>query len=163
MEIKYCNNCGKELVLKEIGDEGLLPYCNNCCKAFPSVFNTCVIVAVINDNNIALIKQSYVTTNNWVLIAGYIKKGDSAEQTVLQEVNEETGLSVTKMLYVKSYYYEKKSMLMLGFIAHVNKGEFNISSEVDDISWFPLTTAEQNLRKGSIAYQLCLEAKNRVL
>lgn len=30
MKFTYCPHCGRELIKKEIGDEGVIPYCENC-------------------------------------------------------------------------------------------------------------------------------------
>lgn len=40
-------------------------------------------------------------------MAGYINKGEDAEQTLVREVKEETGLNIKDYQYMKSRYYEK--------------------------------------------------------
>ena len=30
MRFAYCPHCGTKAILKEIGDEGLMPYCDQC-------------------------------------------------------------------------------------------------------------------------------------
>lgn len=32
MRFTYCPDCGKKLIMKEIGDEGEIPYCDGCKK-----------------------------------------------------------------------------------------------------------------------------------
>ena len=116
MEFRYCTICGERLVGKEIGDEGILPYCQSCQRPYFSIFNVSVLVAVMKDDKVLLIKQNYMSQNNWGLVAGYIQKGETAEETVIREVEEETGLKVREGKYIKSYFHVKNEMLMLGFL-----------------------------------------------
>lgn len=156
MRFTYCPHCGRELIKKEIGDEGLVPYCETCEKPLWDMFETCIITAVTNEEKeVALIKQTYMTTPTYVCVAGHMKIGESAEETVIREVKEELGLDVEELKFVKSYPYEKKEMLMLGYQAKVKKADFVLSdAEVLTAKWFSFDTAPENIREGSIAWQL---------
>lgn len=155
MRFTYCPHCGTQLIKKEIGDEGLIPYCPKCSIPLWDMFTSCIICAVINEyQEIALLRQNYVSKNNYVCVAGVMKLGESAEETAIREIKEEIGLQVNKLEYIASYPYEKKEMLMLGFKASVTKDDFCISGEVDSVSWFKLDDALANLREGSIAWTL---------
>ena len=83
-----------------------------------------------------------------------MKMGESAEETVVREIGEELGLHVKSLQYIKSYPYEKKEMLMLGFQAVVDKQDFVLSGEVDAAKWVKFEEALSLLREGSIAWQL---------
>ena len=158
MHYTYCPHCGNKLIDKNIGDEGLLPYCTNCKEPFWDTFNTSIICAVINeDNQIALLQQNYVSTTNYVLVAGMIKSGETSEETLKREVLEELGLSPISYQYINSYYYEKKTLLMNGFLVRVNKADFVLSNEVDNATWVPLQDAAKYLREGGIAWKLVQE------
>ena len=136
MTFKYCPNCGKELGEKEIGDEGLVPYCLICKRPWFSFSYPCVLCVIINENNeIGLIKQSYVSST-YVGIAGYIKQGETIEESGKREVEEETGSTVIEAKYYTNYYNDKRDLLMFGVICKVQNGEFKISKEVDDANWF---------------------------
>ena len=73
---------------------------------------------------------------------------------MVREISEELGLRVKSLKYIKSYPYEKKEMLMLGFQAVVDKQEFILSGEVDAAEWVRFEDALPLLREGSIAWQL---------
>ena len=63
MRFTYCPHCGDKLIKKEIGDEGLIPFCEKCSIPLWDMFTTCIITAVVNeDREVALIKQTYLTT-----------------------------------------------------------------------------------------------------
>lgn len=155
MRFTYCPHCGEKLTKKEIGDEGLIPYCEGCRVPLWDMFTTCVICAVVNEENeVALLRQNYVSTTNYVCVAGVMKLGESAEETAIREIKEEIGLDVETLEFIRSYPYEKKEMLMLGFKATVKKAEFITSGEVDSAEWVKFEDAPDKLRGSSIAWQL---------
>ena len=162
MRFTYCPHCGEKLIKKEIGDEGLIPFCETCSIPLWDMFTTCIITAVVNDEDeVALIKQSYLTTQTHVCVAGHMKIGESAEETVIREVKEEIGLDVEELEFVHTYPYEQKEMLMLGFKAKVKKADFALSQEVATAKWFKFDEALENIREGSIAWQLVKELIKR--
>ena len=59
MRFKYCPHCGSQLILKEIGDEGFIPYCTNCKIPLFDVFTCAIIVLIINEYNEALLNEEY--------------------------------------------------------------------------------------------------------
>ena len=119
------------------------------------MFTTSIICAVVNEQKeVALLRQDYVSTSSFVCVAGIMKQGESAEDTVIREVKEELGLTVERLSFVHSYPYEKKEMLMLGFKAEVKKADFSLSGEVDAAEWVAYEDALSRLREGSIAWQL---------
>ena len=155
MRFKYCPHCGTEAVQKEIGDEGKMPYCNQCKVPLWDMFSTCIICAVVNEQReVALLRQNYVSATQYVCVAGYIKMGESAEETACREVKEEIGQEVETLTFIQSYPYHKKEMLMLGYKATVKKHELSLSGEVDSAEWVKFEDALGKLREGSIAWQL---------
>ena len=82
MKFIHCPFCGEKLVKKCIGDEGMIPYCESCQRPFWDMFTTSIICAVVNEcEEIALLRQDYVSTTNYVCVAGIMKLGESAEDT----------------------------------------------------------------------------------
>jgi NAD+ diphosphatase len=155
MKFIHCPLCGEKLIPKKIGDEGLVPYCSTCERPMFNIPYACTLTLVVNElGEVILIKQNYVSQSNYVLVAGYIKSGENAEETSIREVQEEVGVTPHTVRYVKSYYYEKHDMLMLGFIAFADKCDLSISGEVDEAGWFTVNKAETLVREGSIAMQL---------
>ncbi len=155
MHFQYCPFCGTKAIMKEIGDEGEIPYCETCKIPLWDMFSTCIICAVVNEQReVALLRQDYVSTTSYVCVAGVMKLGESAEETAKREVKEEIGLNVEELKFIKTYPYDKKEMLMIGFKASVKKAKFKLSREVDSVKWFSFEEALSQLREGSIAWQL---------
>ena len=158
MKFKFCPHCGNQLGKKEIGDEAFIPFCENCDVPLWDMFTTSVIAAVVNEQDeVVLLRQNYVSETKHVCVAGIMKIGESAEDTVVREIAEEIGLTVKEVTYIRSYPYDKKEMLMLGFMAVVEKEEFTLSGEVDSAEWVTFDEALPLLREGSIAWQLVKE------
>ena len=155
MKFTFCPHCGDKLIKKEIGDEGMIPFCERCSEPMWDMFRTCIITAVVNEEReVALLRQNYVSTTSYVCVAGVMKMGESAEETVIREVKEEIGLDVEELEFVKSYPFERKEMLMLGYKSIVKKADFHTSVEVDSVEWVKFEEALSKLREGSIAWQL---------
>lgn len=164
MRFTYCPHCGSSLIKREIGDEGMIPFCERCAIPLWDMFTTSIIAAVMNEySEIALLRQNYVSKTKYVCVAGIMKIGESAEETVIREVSEEIGLQVSDLYYIKSYPYPKKEMLMLGYRATVKKKDFILSKEVDSAEWVKADIALNFLHQGSIAWQLVKEViENKV-
>lgn len=140
--INYCVQCGRKLIYKRIGDEGEQKYCPDCSKFYFDNPASCILAAIINEKNqVLLLKQNYISASNYTLCSGYLKKGDTLEDTVVREVFEETGQRVISCEYVQSYYFAPKNLIMSGFIAHVISSEFSKSNEVDGLLWTDLENA----------------------
>lgn len=158
MRYTYCPQCGGKLGTRILGDEGAVPWCEPCARPWFDTFSTCVICAVINEQReVALIRQDGVKAQHLICVAGYMKPGESAEETAAREIAEEIGQTVEQLTYVRSYPMAERSLLMLGFAARVRKRELVLSCEVDEAEWVPFRQALGRIREGSVAWQLVRE------
>lgn len=155
MKYIYCPQCGAKLIGKEIGDEGEVPFCEHCSRPWFDISYTCTITLVINEyDEVALIRQNYISEQYYVCVAGYMKPGESGEETACREVKEELGLNVEEIRYTGSHFLKKKDMLMLAYEAHVKKGELHLSGEVDEAEWFTYEEAHSRMRGSTLAIRL---------
>lgn len=153
MKSIYCPHCGMRLLERIIGDEGLVPYCESCSKPIFDHAPVCILTMVINEfEEVALLRQDYVTKTHKVFVAGYYKPGESAEDTVKREVYEEIGQTVESLKFVESFYHERLDTLFLCYITRVKKTPFVLSKEVDDAAWYKLPIDESLLNPNGVAY-----------
>lgn len=162
MRFKFCPDCGELLTIKQLGDEGGVPFCEKCGKPWFEMFSSAVIVLVVNEyGEAALLQQNYMSEKYRVLVSGYIKPGETAEETARREVHEEIGIELTDNRLVGTYWFAKKDMMMIGFIARAKKAEFTLSGEVDSAEWAPVEKAINMVHpKGSVSYALLEEYLN---
>lgn len=148
----FCVECGQPLTLMFADGEGLVPYCKNCGEfRFPQ-FSTAVSMVVTNRAKDKILLARHCGQKDFILFAGYIKKGETAEKAVSREFKEETNLNTVKAKYMSSRYHEPKNVLMLNFLMIAEDGEAAIDTkELEEIKWFPLSEALDAIRKNSIA------------
>lgn len=151
--MEYCYNCGTKLELKHLEHEGMIPFCNKCNKFIFPIFNAAVsmIICDKDEKNILLIKQ--YSTNFYRFVAGYINKGESAEEAVYREILEEVGLKPIKIKPLKTSYYEKSNTLMYNYLAICDDINVVTNYEIDEFKWFPIEEAKEALRDAKLAYE----------
>lgn len=156
MKFTYCPHCGTKLIENEIGDEGMVPYCDNCRQPMFDMFSTCIIALVVNEYDEALLlHQNYISDHYWNLVSGYMKPGERAEETAAREIAEETGVVIDSLEFAGTYWFEKKGLLMIGFIARAKKQELELSGEVDAAEWVPVREALDMVHpEGSVSHAL---------
>lgn len=154
MKYKYCPLCGTELIIKDSWDEGGVPYCTKDDMMFFDTPKPCVVVAVIKDEEILLLKQSYTFKNSKVLVSGYVTNGETVEETVYREVKEETGIVIGDIKYLGSEFLPSKEILMLTFMAKYVEGEIRKSEEVEFVQWENLEDALCEMHEDEIGKNL---------
>ena len=148
----FCRMCGTKLEIRELENEGMIPYCPKCeAFRFPQ-YNVAVSMITVNEatDEILLIQQ--YGRPSYVLVAGYVTKGESMEDAVRREIREETGMTVDHMKFNRSQYFEKSDTLMCNFTAYVkDDSELHANYEIDSYKWFSREEAAKNIRPGSLA------------
>jgi NAD+ diphosphatase len=148
----YCTECGEKLSLVLHKQEGLVPFCKNCNEyRFPQ-FATAVSMVVTNRTKDKVLLAKHKDQQDYILFAGYIKKGETAEKAVTREFKEETKLNVVKYKYMSSRYHEPRNVLMLNYLIVAENGDIVIDdTELDNVTWFTLDDALKAVRKDSTA------------
>lgn len=149
----YCPLCGKKLALRTLGDEGDVPWCEACSRPFFDSFSTCVIALVTNElGEIAVLMENGRPHGG--LVAGYVKPGETAEETARREIAEELGLDVQALQLIRTYWFQRGGQLMIGFFARVQKAPFALSREIMSAAWMRPEAARAAMHPGGPAYQL---------
>lgn len=151
--MNYCMECGTKLYKKFLKNEGMIPFCDHCREFRFPVFSTAVSMEVLNpsQDKILLIKQ--YGRDRYILVAGYVNRGENAEHTVAREVKEEIGLNVSNIQFRKSEYFAPTNTLMLNFSCVAESEDLSRVSEeeIDSCRWFSLEEAERSIMEGSLA------------
>ncbi len=97
-----------------------------------------VIVLVTDPAERALLgRQRAWSPGQFSTLAGFVEPGEAAEQAVVREVNEESGLTVVDVHYLGSQPWPFPASLMLGFSAS-SLGEEPVpdGEELEEVRWF---------------------------
>lgn len=160
MRFKFCPDCGNKLNEKIIRDEGLVPYCEECHKPLFDIFPACIIVLIVNEyGEAALLNQSYISDKYRNLVSGYIKPGETAEECAVRETEEELGIKIKNLRIIRTSWFDKKGILMIGFIAEAAKSKFILSDEVDSAEWIPVEKALNLVHPGETSSSYTLIKK----
>ncbi len=156
--MKYCIECGNELTIKQCDHDGMIPYCPKCKEFRFEMFNSAISCVLFNPNkDHVLMIQQYGKTSN-ILVAGYINKGENANEALVREVKEEVDLDIVDYLYNDNVYFEKSNTLIHNFIGYVDSDAFHLTDEVDKAQWFALQDAYKQVKEKSLAKQFMLKA-----
>ena len=149
----YCRQCGQKLTLRFCENEGLIPYCDTCQSYMFPLFSVAVSMVVTNREQNKILLAKHVDDTDFILFAGYVKKGENAEKTVPREIKEELGVNVVKAKFMSSKYYDKKDVLMLNFIVIVDEDKpIKINEkEIAEARWCTPEEALALIRKGTTA------------
>ena len=148
----FCTECGEKLTLMFASGEGLVPYCKACGQFRFAQFPTAVSMVVTNRSKNKILLAKHKGHEDFILFAGYIKKGETAEKAVTREFKEETKLDTVKFKYMYSRYHEPKCVLMMGFLTMAEDGEPVIDEkEIEEVKWFSFDEALETIKKDSTA------------
>lgn len=152
---RHCGRCGAPLKDHDTLTARVCPDCGNLI--FPRI-EPCIIVLVHRGDEILLARHVQRNKNIYACIAGFMEAGETAEQAVVREIKEETGISVKDVRYFGSQSWPFPSQLMLAFTAEYESGELLLQEdEIADAAWFRRNNCPASPPPGSIAYRLIHE------
>lgn len=132
---RFCGHCGAKTLLGTNERKLVCPSCH--AEIFPRI-NPCIIVAVHDGDRLLMTKYAGRPVGWFVLIAGFIEIGETAEDTVHREVMEETGVRVKNIRYFGSQPWGIPGNLTLGFTAEL-EGSDEITLDTGELAagrWF---------------------------
>jgi NAD+ diphosphatase len=149
---QFCGRCGHATEDKHNERAKICPQCN--LINYPRV-SPAIIVAVIKDNQILLGSNRRFKNSFYSVLAGFAEPGESLEECVAREVNEEVGIVVKNIRYFGSQPWPFPNSLMVGFIADYAGGRINVDkSEIIEAAWYSARNLPPIPPKISIARQL---------
>jgi len=133
---RHCGRCGTPTVPAKAGH--VLVCTNPICRheQFPRL-DPAIIVLVIDGDRVLLGRQASWPAGRYSTIAGFVEPGESLEDAVAREVQEETGIRVEGIEYHSSQPWPFPSSLMLGFTARAISHDIQLRDlELEDARWF---------------------------
>ena len=114
----HCPRCGALTNLVTGGHSRICPV--DLSEHFPRT-DPAMITLVTDARDRALLARNRAWPERRVsILAGFVEPGESAEQAVVREVAEETGITVGEVRYLGSQPWPMPASLMLGFWARAN-------------------------------------------
>lgn len=131
MEYHFCTRCGSALVSSEKKEWAFM--CSKCGKKYYSNPVPVVAALVFKDGKLVIVSSK--NKNLWGLPGGYVETGESLEDAIVREVEEETGLRIRVTDFLASYPLMKNQteMVFIVFIAEVLSGEPIASDDVKEL------------------------------
>ncbi|MGB8451531.1 MAG: NAD(+) diphosphatase [Anaerocolumna sp.] len=131
---QYCGRCGHKTYDKKDERAKICPDCGNII--YPRI-SPATITAVIKDNQILLAHNRNFKKGLYSLIAGFVEPGETLEQCVEREIQEEVGIKVKNIRYFTSQPWSFPDSLMLAFVAEYESGEIVVdNNEITDAAWY---------------------------
>ncbi|KAJ2957854.1 hypothetical protein NQZ79_g6476 [Umbelopsis isabellina] len=178
---QYCPACGRKTVSAEAGHKRVCPPQPGPpgeqvpCISAKGVHNFAyprtdpvIIVCVIHptEDKILLGRQASWPKRQYSCLAGFVEAGESVEEAVRREVQEESGVNISSVVFHSSQPWPFPNSLMMGFIAQASSTEIKLADkELENAAWYtrgevlaalsPQANGPFNVPPGiAIAYQL---------
>ena len=130
----YCTKCkGAKLETKEAGYKKL---CNSCKTEFFPRVDPVVIMLPIYKDKCLLGRQKIFPPRMYSALAGFLEPGETIEDAVKREINEESGLTAIDVEYKFTQPWPFPFQLMIGCIANVENDVLKLDyDELEDAVW----------------------------
>jgi NADH pyrophosphatase NudC (nudix superfamily) len=148
----HCPRCGTPTVTVAAGHAQRCPADGS--EHFPRIDPAVIMLVTDPDDRCLLARNRRWPERRVSILAGFVEPGEAAEQAVAREVEEETGIVVTRVRYVGSQPWPMPQSLMLGFRAAA-AGELDLRVDDDEIAeahWY----SREELRSALAAREILL-------
>ena len=160
-ETRYCGRCGSMMKNSTFERARVCPCCNY--TIYPRL-NPAVIVAVTDGKRLLMAQNRLSSYRPYGLIAGFVEFGESFEEAVRRELQEEVGIKVKNLRYYKSQPWAFSSSVMIGYFAELD-GDDTLTVdnfELNDARWFSYDEIVEPNTNISIAQELIAIAKESI-
>jgi NAD+ diphosphatase len=148
----FCSNCGAATDTQEAGYVRHCPVC--ATNHFPRT-DPVVIMTVDYDDHLLLGRRTGWREPRCSVLAGFVSPGESAEEAVVREVEEESGILARDPVYVSSQPWPFPSSLMLGFAAHSDGGTPTPrDGELEEVAWYSRAEIEEAIAERNPSLRL---------
>lgn len=131
---RFCANCGTATEVIEAGWRRDCPACR--AQHFPRT-DPVVIMLTVDGERCLLGRQSRFPPGMWSCLAGFCEPGESIEEAVRRETEEEAGIRCGTVRYFASQPWPFPMSLMIGCHAQALSTEITVDrAELEDARWF---------------------------
>lgn len=131
---QFCGKCGEPT---QLHGEERARVCSPCGIHYYPRLSPCVIALITRGDECLLAKHARSKTDFYSPLAGFIEPGETVENALRREVEEEVALSVKNLQYFGSQPWPYPGQLMIGFYAEYDAGDIEVDGvEIIDARWF---------------------------
>lgn len=139
----FCANCGTKSTPTSAGWRRDCAQCN--VQHFPRT-DPVAIMLVTDGDKCLLGRSARFASNMWSCLAGFVEPGESIEDAVRREVQEEAGIVCGEVRYFASQPWPYPASLMIGCVAKALTREITIDpAELESARWFSRDEAQAML------------------
>jgi NAD+ diphosphatase len=114
-----------------------------------------VMCLIRRGREILLARSPHFAPGMYSALAGFVEPGESLEQCLAREVQEETGVRIVNPRYFASQPWPFPHSLMIAFVADYAGGELRPApDEIEDAQWFSIDALPRLPNRISIARRL---------
>ncbi|MBT3929888.1 MAG: NAD(+) diphosphatase, partial [Rhodospirillaceae bacterium] len=133
---RFCGACGQPTTSREAGHVRACTNENCGVLHFPRT-DPAVIMVVEHEDRCLLAHQKGWPGRLHSCLAGFVEPGESAEEAVVREVKEESGVVVRDVQFFATQPWPYPCSLMLGFYAMADDGALTLDDiELEEARWF---------------------------
>ena len=159
----HCPRCGTPTVVQPGGHSTICPA--DGTEHFPRTDPAVIMLVTDPDDRCLLARNAAWPERRFSILAGFVDPGESAEQAVVREVHEETGIKVENVVYLGSQPWPMPRSLMLGFRAEAPAGQ-QIKVDNDELTeaiWFSRAELLGRLEAGDMMIAPSVSIARRII
>lgn len=109
-----------------------------------------IITLIRRGDRALLVHQTEWPERRFSTLAGFVEPGESLEQALAREVDEEVGLAVARTEYFASQPWPFPHTLMVGFRTEAEAGDVILGDELADARWFTRAELREAVAAGEV-------------
>jgi NAD+ diphosphatase len=161
----HCSRCGAETQPHTSGHARRCPVDGS--DHFPRLDPAVIMLVTDPDDRCLLARNAAWPERRVSILAGFVEPGESAEQAVVREVLEETGIAVAveQVEYLASQPWPMPHSLMLGFRAHAAEGqEIRVDGEeIAEARWYSRDDLAARVASGDLKLPPPVSIAHRII
>jgi NAD+ diphosphatase len=149
---RYCGRCGTPTEAKAEERARVCPACR--LAAYPRI-SPAVMALVRREGEILLARGPHFPPGMYSALAGFVEPGETLEQCLAREVEEEVGVKLSRIRYFASQPWPFPNSLMIAFVCDWESGEIRAQAgEIEAANWFKVLHLPKLPSRISIARRL---------